>query len=236
MSKPWHKASPAFFEQIKRDVQSEYQNLNFYEERGIIFIRGSFPILYKGKILERYLIEIEFKPDYPESLPIVREIGGQIPRTLDFHINPTSGDACLFVPDERWWVFPPGSTFQSFLNGPVRNFFLSQALVSLGQPWPFGQRPHGAAGILEFYKELLKTDDIDTIIRYLEYIMKPKIKGHWDCPCGNGKRLRICHRDQVQDLSSKIPPNVARKSLAHLLSIKTNSVLWSRLLDEHVKS
>lgn len=217
MSRPWYKLKPALLEQIKSETQSKYPNLNFYIENGLVFIRGSFPILHEGAVLDRYLIEVLFPNDYPESLPIVQEVGGRVPRTSDFHMS-QAGEACLFLPDERWWVFPPGSTFLYFLDVPVHNFFLGQALVRMGDPWPFGQRAHGAGGIHEFYAELLGTNDLDIIIRYLDCLRKAELKGHYDCPCGSQKRLRHCHLDQLKDLKSKISSSVARQSYQKLTS------------------
>jgi hypothetical protein len=217
MKNPWHKADPNLLEQLKAEIERDYPNLHFFIEGDIVFARGSFPISHEGRILDRYQIEIEFPHDYPESLPIVRETGGRIPRTADYHINSNTAEVCLFVPDERWWVLPPGSTFLEFLNGPVRNFFLGQSLVEIGQPWPFGQWLHGADGILEFYTRLLGTNELTIILKYLEYLIKPVIKGHWNCPCGSGKRLRQCHSEQLWDLRNKIPSNVAAKSLQSLI-------------------
>jgi hypothetical protein len=217
MRKAWYRVNPALFEQIKAEVESAYPNLHFCIENGVVFLKGSFPIIYENKILDRYSVEIEFPHDYPDSVQIVREVAGRIPRTVDYHMS-TTGEACLFLPDERWQVKPLDATFLDFLNGPVRNFFLGQSLVSLGEPWPFGQWAHGAGGIREYYASLLGTDDFSTIIRYLEYLSKPKAKGHWDCPCGSGKRLRNCHFRQLLDLKGKISPQVARHSLIMLVS------------------
>ncbi len=217
MRKPWHRANPALFDQVKSAVQSEYPNLHVYVEGDVVFIRGSFPFVQERRILDRYLIEIEFPRDYPESVPIVRETEGRIPRTLDFHMMDNTDKVCLFLPDEQWWAFPPGSTFQYFLNGPVRNYFLGQTLVRMGEPWPFGQRAHGIHGILEFYTEILGTSDLAVIVKYLEYLSKEgRIKGHWYCPCGSGKRLRHCHFHQLSDLRLKIPSYIARRSWERL--------------------
>jgi len=220
MRKPWHKANSALLKQMEREVQSTYPNLHFYPEKDRVFIRGSFPIIYDGKILDRYLIEVELLPDYPESIPIVRETGGRIPKTLDHHINIPAGDICLFFPDERWKIYPPNSTFLDFLNGPVRNYFIGESLVELGQPWPFGQWSHDAEGIIEYYSNLLGTQDLAVILKYLEYLSKPRLKGHWDCPCGSGERLRNCHFNELIDLSAKISPEIAKQSRKRLLSIK----------------
>ena len=219
MKQPWYKTNPSLFAEIERQVQAEYLNLHFFAEGDIVFVRGSFPLSYQGRILDRYLIEIELPKRDPEDVPIVREIGGRIPHTMDNHINPGTpkGDICLFVPDERWKVFPKGSSMLDFLNGPVRNYFLGFSLVQLGEAWPFGERKHGGPGIVESYTELLGTSDVSTIKRYLQCLSAKVLKGHWLCPCGSGAKIRKCqHQSLLRELRAKILPTAARASLQQL--------------------
>ncbi len=215
MNRTWHKEQPELLEQIKSELGSEYPALHLSSEGDIVFVRGSYPVTFEGETLDSYSVEIEFPRDYPESLPLVRETGGRIPHVADYHMY-RNGVACLFVPDERWWLLPPGSTFRDFLNGPVYNYFLSQALVSLGQPWPFGQRKHGAEGICEFYSGLLGTSDQAIITQYVECLSRKEVKGHWPCPCGSGKKIRQCHMQQILEIRLKIPIHVAETSLRYL--------------------
>jgi hypothetical protein len=70
----------------------------------------------------------------------------------------------------------------SFVDGPARNYFLGQALVERGNPWPFGEWAHGLRGKLDYYKSLVGTDNPRTICRFLECLQANKVKGHWDCP------------------------------------------------------
>lgn len=218
MKKVWYKENPAVLEKIKKEVNSVYPNLHFYLRNDLVFIRGSFPVLYDGKVLDRYVVEIELLRDYPKSVPVVREVGGRIPRTVDYHMD-EKGEACLFLPEERWKVCPASTTFLDFLKGPVHNFFLGQSLVRLGQPWPFGAWAHGRRGKLEYYIELIGTKDSNVILRYLDYLSKPKIKGHWDCPCGSGKRLRNCHFNKILGLRNKITPELAKKSFDEIYKL-----------------
>jgi hypothetical protein len=217
MKKPWFKINPSLLEKMKKEIQADYPNLHFYIEDETVFIRGSFPITFENEILDRYLMEIKFPSDYPDSIPIVCETGGRIPRTIDSHMISITGQCCLFLPDERWKIYPKGSSFLDFLNGPVRNFFLGQTLVLLGQYWPFGEHAHGIKGIVEYYAGLLETADLRIILDYLLYLIKPKIKGHWPCPCGGGKRLRDCHFRRLIDLRKKISPQTAKESLFKIL-------------------
>lgn len=216
MSHAWHRKNPTLFDQEKREVEAAFPQLHFHVVNDVVFIRGSFPIIHEGKELDRYLIEIELPGNYPESLPIVRETGGQIPCTPDHHINSEDGTACVMFPDERWSLWPKGSSLLAYLNGPLRNFFLGQSAVDAGSLWPFGEWGHGAKGIVEYYSMLLKTDDVQVITGFLELFAKKKTKGHWPCPCGSGKHLRDCHHELVRDLREKIPRRYAEESLNRL--------------------
>ena len=212
----WHQRKPEEFERQKREVQMAYPHLHFYLEGETMFIRGSFPIEHNGDTLERYSIEITLPSDYPTVVPIVRETGGQIPRLADNHFNSANGELCLFVPTERWRYFPVGATLLDFLNGPVRNHLLGLSLRRLGEKWPFGERSHGEAGIIESYSELLGTREEAAIIQYVECLSKPNLKGHWPCPCGSGKKLRQCHLPFINDLRQKVSVSDAAKSLSFL--------------------
>ena len=200
MSRPWHKADPARLEKMRAEVQAAYPNLHFYPQGDRVLVRGMLPILHEQEELDRYAVEIVLLADYPDILPLVFEVGGRVPRDADHHINRETGEACLFVPDERWRVCPPSMGFLEFLDGPD--------------------------GIREDYSELLGTEDATVILGYLECLSRPVLKGHWPCPCGNGKRLRDCHRAQVEELRAKIRPAVALRSwesLRKAVSVSTSS-------------
>jgi hypothetical protein len=212
MSRSWYKAEPGLLEKMRVEVQGVYPNLHFYPGGDRVIVRGTFPIVHEGEELDRYTVEIVLLANYPDAVPVIFEIGERIPRNADHHINRKTGEACLFVPDERWSVYPRGTTLLHFLKGPVRNFFLGQSIFRRTGEWPFGQRAHGANGIREYYSELLGTKDAGVILGYLECLSRPTLKGHWPCPCKSAKRLRDCHGPQIADLRTKIPVTVARRS------------------------
>jgi hypothetical protein len=149
-------------------------------------------------------VELRLPRNHPTGLPVVRETGGRIPRCDDRHINTADGTACVLIPDERWRLWPVGAPLLSFLTGPLHSFFLAQSMVDEGEPWPFGQWAHGPQGVFQYYRELLKTSDLRVITTYLDYLSAKKVKGHWACACGSGKKLRDCHFGQIKDLREKI--------------------------------
>ncbi|MCZ6655534.1 MAG: hypothetical protein O7D91_21205 [Planctomycetota bacterium] len=217
MNEPWYTRIPALVDEITSDLRVHYPNLHLSidDEQGAE-IRGTLPVISpQGKVLDRYQITIRLLPDYPKSLPEVREVGGRIPWDPDYHIE-RDGTACVLMPDDRWRCFPEAAPFREYLDGPLHDFFLGQSLVALGEDWPFGGWSHGADGIYEFYQDLLGTSDRRTIKRFLHVLNKLHFKSHLDCPCGSGKKIRKCCQEKVSDLRRKIPPAIARKASERL--------------------
>ena len=193
MKLPWHLAERDSYSNMKAEVGAAYPDLRFLIQDECVFIQGSFPIKEDGAVLDRYSIDVRVPRDFPKALPVLREVGGRIPWNADRHVN-SNGDACLFVPDERWRYFPERGTLLEFLIGPVRNFLIGQSLFESAGKWPFGQRGHGNAGILEAYGEMLNiSPDRETVMAFLGLLSRREVKGHWPCPCGSDKILRKCH-------------------------------------------
>jgi hypothetical protein len=101
----------------------------------------------------------------------------------------------------------------------LRNYFIGQALVERGEPWPFGEWRHGLNGMRDYYTEVFGTDDLSKARRYLDCLAAKRVRGHWDCPCRSGKRLRHCHMNLVSELRDKIPRSEAIKALNRLENV-----------------
>jgi hypothetical protein len=215
MKAPWYKRNTTLFEATKTELTTHYPDLRVVNEHGTVYIRGNLPVMDGADVLDRFLIEIEFPFDYPESIPVLREIGGRIPWSADRHTNRENGEACPIVPEE-WLIRADHDSILAFLNGPVRNFFLGQILAEEGRPWPFGEREHGIPGLIEAYGEIVGTSDEHTLRRYLDCLSRESLKGHWECPCGSLKRLRDCHLNVIKSLGERIPPRVAQQALSRL--------------------
>ena len=175
-------------------------------------LRGSFPLTQDGEVLDRFLIQVEF-PDGVARLPVIREIGGRIPRTAERHVF-AGGAICTEVPELT--LLRGDYSLLSYLEGPVRNYFLGQTLVERGEPWPFGERAHNKPGLVDAYAEILGVSGEPAVRRYLDLLGHKKIKGHWPCPCGSGRRLRDCHDADVRKLRATVPIRIARQAVDRL--------------------
>jgi hypothetical protein len=219
--KRWHIINPNLYQDVEQSINKAYPSLHIYIEDEIVYIRGNLVLrALDNREIDHYAIEIQLPDNYPVGVPIVKEVGGRIPKNSDRHfskVGTTEEAACLFLPDERFKYWPLGATIIKFIEGPVKSFFLWQTDYDLNNgKSTFGQRGHGINGIIEFYSEEIGTNDKGVIIRFLEYLVKNEVKGHWLCYCGSGEKMRNCHFDKLKELRAKILTDDALKSLAFL--------------------
>lgn len=199
---------------MERAVQEKHPDLRLVMDGDRPTLRGSLQVMNDGEVIDRFSVEITF-PDGIAKLPRIREIGGRIPHHSDRHVYVNdNGAICTEVPELT--LLRSKYSLVSYLDGPVRNYFLGQLLVEQGEPWPFGEWAHGKAGLLQAYGEVLGVSGEPEIRRFLDYLGHKKVKGHWVCPCGSGKQLRACHLATIRTLQESIPPSVARQALQRL--------------------
>jgi hypothetical protein len=129
-------------------------------------------------------------------MPSVWETGGRIPREMDRHVF-VDGSLCLGAPLALWIQLRGDHSIERVIDGPLRSFLIGNSLVEEGEPWPHGERAHGAAGLLEHLGELIGTSDPQAVGRFLIKLLDKKVRGHRLCPCGSGLIIRKCHKDGV---------------------------------------
>jgi len=175
-----------------------------------------FPRDYKGKgvlIKDQYDIRILIPKTSAPDLPKVYAIGSRITDvakqkslpTYDLHFN-FDGSACLYVVGKEKEYFPNDFDFKIFMNQLVIPFFYAQSYFQKFGEWPWGEYAHGISGMFEWYneqenptesnvKQMLERLKIADDWKLISGKFKGKnwVKGHSDCLCGSGKKMRNCH-------------------------------------------
>lgn len=218
LRQPWHRARPALLAQVGADVGAFCNTLHVFIEGEVVRVRGTFPVSHNGAELNRYAILIEFPKDYPDELPIVREVGGRIPWLADRHVFPRTGVCCVLLPEDRWWSFPPGTPFAEYLRGPLHNYFLAQSVVAAGGKWPFGEHKHGFPGITDFYEAKFGAKNSTLVVRFLQLVCEGGVRGHMQCACGSGRTLRKCHPGVIE-VAKRMPRWAAQQSFENLVRL-----------------
>jgi hypothetical protein len=171
----------------------------------------TFPVVVEGRFVidgpqgpfDAYQVRIEFSEAFPLSSPQVFETGGRVPWEIDRHVF-SDGHACLEV-WPVWRARNPTATVRTVLNGPVRNFLLSQSVFEATTKWPFGEYAHGDAGQRDALREILRAptpNDEDLLWRVYALLSPPRRQNA--CPCRSGRLYRRCHRDEMQQIASSM--------------------------------
>lgn len=224
---PWYKKNPERYRREKQEVGVRYPELHFCEADPFVVVRGTFPVLGEsGRILARYDVEVKVPPAYPAELPAVYEVGGDIPRRSDRHINTVRGECCLEAEVDFWVRHGTDYRLLDFLEGPVQSFFAGQRYFEITGDWPHGERAHGPEGIFQAYEEILETCDRRAICRWAYILKQEELNPHFECPCGSGKSTKDCHLDLMIRLRDRIPTSAFERSLHWLSRHPDFSLVW----------
>ena len=127
------------------------------------------------------------------------------------------GALCLGTPLALWIELKSRFTVESVLDMAIRNFLIGNSLVELGEPWPHGERSHGAAGILEHLRELFGSAQPIMAATFLEAMAMGSVTKHSPCPCRSGRKLLKCHRDGFNKLR-RVPSEVLKLTAELILA------------------
>ena len=127
---------------------------------------------------------------------------GRIP--ADFH-QYSDRTLCLGAPVEVWRRFKADPRLVTFVRTLVVEYLYGFAYFEKYGEMPFGELSHGAQGIREYYQDLFKIDNIQTVLALLKVMADGTYRGHQACPCGSGKILRKCHGPFMLNLLKQPP-------------------------------
>lgn len=168
-------------------------------------VRGdlSFNVTYENITIEdAFSLLISLPRDYPQSPPTVQETGGRIPRDINHHVLPRTGNLCLGAPLGVRLEFRENPTLLHFVNELVVPFLFSFSYKERYGEMPYGELSHGYRGIFEYYQDLFGIKSQQAVLGLLKMLAEECYRGHLPCPCGSGKRFRHCHRELLRKIGT----------------------------------
>lgn len=172
------------------------------EKKREIVMSGSLPFEAApdglAPITDSFEIEMLIPESYPDRLPQVRETGGKINSDYE-HVFP-DGTLCLGVPIEMQRIFCQQPSLLGFVNKLVIPYFYGYCHWKVHGEHPFGEQKHGGEGIIQYYIDRLNLSDEATALAFVCFLYEYGYRGHHDCPCGSGRRVRKCHGPMLLDL------------------------------------
>lgn len=171
-----------------------------------LLLRGSLHFIVAGPegevIDDVYQLEISIAPGFPDTLPLVREIGGRIP--ADFH-KLEGGYLCLGSPTAVRHRLTETPTLPTLLRALVIPYLYGHSFYLKHQRMPYGELPHGNEGIREHLREWFGTCRGARPEEFLRLAsIQRRVANKAACPCGSGRRLGRCHNHTVNRLRAKL--------------------------------
>ena len=167
-------------------------------ENGRTVVTGPYALdaSYDGiRLAEDFKLQLTIPADYPESLPRVREISDIIAPSYEHLFADRS--FCLGVQGELLIAQLKDPSLVRLYDGPVRSYLYSYLFRERYGRYPFGDRAHGAKGILQFYSELFDEPNLLRTWKLLLSAVSEEYRGHLPCPCGSGVIGRKCHGEAI---------------------------------------
>ncbi len=202
------------------ELQQKYRGLTrVLETEACIELLG--PLQFEASadgyepITDEFEIKLIVPSSYPKELPWVRETGGRIKENYEHVFN--NGKLCLAVPIEERLTFEQQPSLVGFVDKLLVPYLYGYCFWEKHGEHPFGEREHGEAGIVGFYVEKLGLSDDIQVLEVLLHLHQYGYRGHHDCPCGSGAKLRNCHGHALKKLYQLHTSETVRRDFCAVL-------------------
>lgn len=176
-----------------KEVLEMFPKLKLFEKDKKKSIRGEINIFdAAGNYVDSFDVRVAVPRNYPYGFPSLFETGNKFEHIPDRHIS-EDGSCCVCPLQESDLVSQKGITIKDFFLKYVIPYLANQLYFDSEEEWVNGDYEHGVEGILQYYKELFKVDDIKEVINLLSFFNSKKMNRNDDCFCGSGSKLKRCH-------------------------------------------
>lgn len=182
-------------------LNEKYPELNIIKQNGNYVISGFVKLdhLYGDvRMTGVFELEIIVSNDFPNTLPVVREITKKIDRKYP-HLY-SNGQFCLASNIELKIYFSNNRDIGTFIDDYVITYLYTYRYYEEYGVYPYGERSHGMMGDLEYLKELFRVDEWNKVLEIMIFISKSNYRGHLLCPCQSGEKLRNCHGETIKEI------------------------------------
>jgi hypothetical protein len=175
------------------ELVKKYEHLSLDLSNLIPVVQGTleFSAAYEGvKFTDSFDIKLFIPLDYNKTPPSAYEMAGKIPK--EFHTN-GDGSLCLAPPVEIRRKFLEIPTLLGFVDNLLIPYLYSFKHFKDQGYMPYRDLPHGADGVMQYYFEAIGVDSASIVLDFLKIIALEDYRGHHECPCGSGSKIRKCH-------------------------------------------
>ena len=168
-------------------------------------------------IRESFEIELTIPQGFPDTLPQVKEIGGRI--VVDYDHRNSDGTLCLAIPFEQYRAFSEQPTLLGFVNRLVIPYLYGYCFWEKHRYHPFGEAAHGHEGILSHYVDKLGLCNDLAALSVICFLFEHGYRGHHECPCGSGLKVRTCHGPALRTFHEHHTPLTLRNDFIAIFGV-----------------
>ena len=198
-------------------IVSQFPDLSWRWQDDVPILKGiyHFNTEYRGIVFQdSFNLEFIFPQNYPENIPLVKELDKKIPDKFHHLIN---GYLCLCTPLEQWLIFSKRPTLENYIKNLLNPYLLSWLWYDKYNEMPWGERCHGPMGLVQSYQEILNIKDLDHTILFMIKFLRNEIYQRQECPCGSGLPFRKCHKTIINRLANQLPQGQLRADFISIL-------------------
>lgn len=177
-------------------VVKKFPHLKITELDGVQLLKGILDIINEDKeVVGSFYIEIKYSEDFPYRFPFLYEVGGDVPKSADWH-KYTDDRCCITVEPDEILKCKDGISVIAFIESYAIPYFANQIYRKLNGKYKNGEYSHGEIGLLEFYCVLFQTSDKSKWREYVNFVSSGKtIKARRNerCFCGSSLKYKNCH-------------------------------------------
>jgi len=192
-------------DKLKKDIAltlEQYPKLALIECSGKPpSLKGQIDIVDDGIIIETFDVLIQYTDGFPNCYPLTYETGGRFSQSnYDLHIN-SDGTLCLNVEQEEALETRNGITTNDFIRKVLIPNLAWRLCRLEGLTTELKEYRHGILGIIDRYKEILKTDNVRLILVMLARTVLNQLPERNDlCFCGGQRKYKLCHQQSIESL------------------------------------
>lgn len=175
---------------------------------------------------ELFEIDINIPLTYPSEIPEIIEIGNKI--DIKYEHLYSNGKLCLGTDSEIILRCNGVINLTYLINSYIIPYLFSYRYYERYNEYPFGERSHGAMGILESCIEAFSVANIQEAYDILIYAVARPYRGHLLCPCNSGKKTRDCHPVNLELLAKFNNKSVKKALLCDLKIIQDEISSYER--------
>ena len=151
-------------------------------------------------MLCKYKVRLSIPTGYSRKLPKVYLLDWTPPDGYD-HVN-RDGSLCLEIPSVQRKIFERKPCLVGFVEGLLLPNLYSIEYYKKHKDYPFDQRAHGFDGIYKYHKKDLQGFSISNEKQCYDLLRSLyNYRGHHDCYCGSGLKVRNCHGDRIRQFT-----------------------------------